>query len=94
MAWWFLGLLAAGTLYRLLFLGRPFPQMLGPHWLLIACTLELVFVAIYVLDIFRNPRVPPSDRTAWTLLLLAAGPASMPVYFFRFIRPSRTPRPS
>jgi hypothetical protein len=92
MAWWFIGILAAGTLYRLLFLGRPFPRLLGPYWVFIACTLELMFVATYVYDVFQNPRVPRTDRAAWVLLLLAAGPLLMPVYFARYIQPPRPQR--
>jgi len=91
MAWWFIGVLAAGTLYRLLFLGRPFPRFLGPYWVFIACVLTLLFVATYIYDVFHNPRVSGTDRTAWALLLLAAGPLLMPVYFARYIRLPKAP---
>ncbi|MGA7990012.1 MAG: hypothetical protein WCC53_01140 [Thermoanaerobaculia bacterium] len=91
MAWWFIGVLAAGTLYRLLFLERPFPRFLGPYWVFIACVMTFLFVAVYIYDVFHNPRLSGTDRTAWALLLLAAGPLLMPVYFARFIRPSKAP---
>jgi hypothetical protein len=91
MAWWFICVLAAGALYRLLFLERPFPRFLGPYWVFTACVLTFLFVAVYIYDAFHNPRVPETDRTAWALLLLSAGPLLMPVYFARYIRLPKAP---
>jgi hypothetical protein len=41
---------------------------------------------IYLVDVWRNPRVPRDKRALWTALLFFAAPYVMPFYFWHYNR--------
>ena len=57
----------------------PFGLLLALHLLTMLVTLALI--VIYVIDVFRNPRVDPDHRILWLILILLGGLIAMPVYW-------------
>ncbi len=47
-----------------------------------------VLIAIYAVDVFRNPAVPEDRRVMWLVLVLLVGIFAMPVYWWLFMRRS------
>lgn len=46
----------------------------------------------FMVDSFRNDRVPRDQRALWAALLFFAGPYVMPFYYWKFFRPERESR--
>jgi len=49
----------------------------------IFCFLALL---VYLIDIWRNPRVPAEKRALWTVVLFAANWYALPFYFWFYVR--------
>jgi len=90
--------LAAFTVWwAVLVVGRGVPPSDGgiPTWFVVVAVLHLltillgfVLLAVYVVDVVRNPRLEGSDmRVVWVLLVVLMGPAAMPVYWWLHLRP-------
>ena len=48
--------------------------------------ISFVLLAIYAIDIFRNPAVREDRRVMWLVLVLFVGPGAMPVYWWHYMR--------
>jgi hypothetical protein len=51
--------------------------------------LSIIFVMgwiSYLLNVFRNERVPRNKRALWAALLFFAGPYAMPFYYWHYLR--------
>ncbi len=54
----------------------------------LTCLNMVVLVALlvfYMVDLFRNPRVPDNPRVLWAVVLFFGAPLAMPVYWFLYI---------
>ena len=66
-----------------------------PTWFLVVGVLHvltmllgLALLAVYVVDVVRNPRLEGTDmRTVWVLLVVLVAPGAMPVYWWLHLRP-------
>ena len=67
----------------------PFGLLVALHLLTMLVTLALI--VIYVIDVFRNPRVDPDHRILWLILILLGGIVAMPVYWWLHMRPVSSP---
>jgi hypothetical protein len=67
-------------------LSVPFAVLIALHLFTMLVTLALI--VIYVIDVFRNPRVDPDHRVLWLILILLGGIIAMPVYWWLHLRPS------
>jgi hypothetical protein len=67
----------------------PFGLLVGLH--IFAMLVSLALIVIYVIDVFRNPRVDPDHRGLWLILVLLAGMLAMPVYWWLHLRPVSSP---
>jgi hypothetical protein len=67
-----------------------FPAHLARYWMFYAGIIVFVSWIAFVVDAFRNPRVPQGKRKLWGVVLLFAGPWAMPVLFL-VLRPPRKP---
>lgn len=52
-------------------------------------TVGVVGLIVYVIDVWRNPRMPPDKRALWTVVLLATNLYAMPFYFWFYVRPTK-----
>jgi len=43
-------------------------------------------LVFYVVDLFRNPRVPSESRTLWAVVLFLGNIVAMPIYWALYIR--------
>ena len=51
--------------------------------------LTFVLLAVYVVDVVRNPMLEGSDtRTVWVVLVVLVAPGATPVYWWLHLRPS------
>ncbi len=66
----------------------PFGFLLALHLLTMLITLALI--VIYVIDVFRNPRVSQDHRILWLILILLGGLLAMPVYWWLHLRRPHT----
>jgi len=46
---------------------------------------------VYLVDVFRNPRLPEQERLLWALLLFVGNSIAMTIYFVKFVWPSEEP---
>ena len=67
----------------------PFGLLVGLH--IFTMLVSLALIVIYVIDVFRNPRVDPDHRVLWLILVLLAGMLAMPVYWGLHLRPVSSP---
>lgn len=44
---------------------------------------SLVMLAAFLVDLYRNPRIPPTERRAWVLGFVLMGGVAMPVYWYQ-----------
>jgi len=68
---------------------RWLPEHLSRYWILYAGIIVVVSWIVFVIDAFRNPRVPEGKRRLWAAVLFFAGPWAMPFYFWFYVRPVR-----
>ena len=64
-----------------------FITLFGLH--LFTIVLGFALLAVYLVDVFRNPDLEEKSdmRIMWVLLVIFAGPFAMPVYWWLFLRP-------
>ena len=63
----------------------PFGVLIALH--ILTMLVSLALIVIYVIDVFRNPRVDPDHRILWLILILLGGLIAMPVYWWLHLRP-------
>ncbi len=65
-------------------------QMNNPSWFVPTWVAATVLFAIgwllFIIDVWRNARVPPNKRALWTAILFFGGPYVMPFYFWFYVR--------
>lgn len=44
-----------------------------------------VLVIIYIVDVFRNDRVPKDKQVLWLIVILLGGIIAMPIYWYLYI---------
>lgn len=86
----FLGLILEATLRNA---GDPDNDLLIPFGVLIGLhvftmVLLLGVTVLYVIDVFRNPRVKSDQRVLWLIVLLLGGLIAMPIYWWIYVRGS------
>lgn len=79
------------------FVGLAIIRVLEPQWLdllfesrwgfLSIIAVGAVGLAAYIIDVWRNPRMPPDKRALWTVVFLALNWYAMPFYFWFYVRP-------
>jgi hypothetical protein len=42
-------------------------------------------MGFYIIDLFRNDRVPRDKRALWGITLFSAAPIAMPIYWLHYI---------
>ena len=58
----------------------------------VTIALNLALLAVYLVDVVRNPDLDGQDaRTLWILLVILLGSFAMAVYWWRHLRPSTPP---
>lgn len=80
--------------FLVLFFGVSMPRAERPEVLgsliqfafIVGLLATLVGIVVFIWDVWRNERMPPSSRGLWTFLLLVWEPYVAPVYFWRFMR--------
>lgn len=70
----------------------PFGVLMAGHLL----TILLIFAitAVYIVDVFRNPRIPNDQRALWAVVIFMGNIVAMPVYWWLHIRPPREDPPA
>jgi hypothetical protein len=63
-----------------------------PFGLLIALHLGTMLVVVgllvvYIIDVFRNPRLEETHRVLWAIVLFMGNAIAMPVYWWLYMRP-------
>ena len=48
-----------------------------------------VGLIVYIIDVWRNSRMPRDKRALWTVVFLAANWYAMPFYFWFYVRPTK-----
>ncbi len=56
---------------------------------IVTMLITFALIAIYAIDIFRNPAVPEDRRVMWLLLVLFVNIGAMPVYWWHYMRAPR-----
>ena len=69
----------------------PFGVILALH--LLTMLIIVVLLVVYVVDVFRNPRVPQDQRVMWLIVILLGGPIAMPIYWWLHMRPTPAAAP-
>jgi hypothetical protein len=66
----------------------PFALLITLHLL----TMLIIFalLAIYMVDVFRNPDLPEDRRVLWAVVIFLGSVFAMPVYWWLYKRPPRT----
>jgi hypothetical protein len=91
VGFWFSMMLGMST-GRMPVPAEPFGGMrllFGLHCLTMASMVALL--AVYISDLFRNPRVRPDQKTLWAVVLFLGNIIAMPVYFSLYIWPEPGP---
>ena len=74
--------------------GEPDGNLPVPFEVLFIGNLVMMLVIIgvtivYIVDVFRNPRIPNEQRALWAVVIFLGNVFAMPVYWWLHIRPPR-----
>lgn len=80
--------------FLVLFIGVSIPRAERPEVLglliqlafVVGLLTTIIGIGVFIRDVWRNERMPPSSRGLWTFLLFVWEPYVAPVYFWRFMR--------